>query len=200
MVILTENKLIGVRDPHGIRPLSLGKIEEGYVLTSESCALDAIGAELVRDIEPGEIVMIESFNCGERSTIGELVSKYMLLYQQAEAIITNQNMRDANSLLRERFSIWCKGFSPIGCFNTKCPEPLDPEIYKEHYERYQGSIAVCDDSGVVIIPKELQTEEFYQKLVAIEEQEDIWFDCLDHRKWDTFDIVCLKKYRNTGDK
>ena len=47
MVILTENKLIGVRDPHGIRPLSLGKIEEGYVLTSESCALDAIGAELV---------------------------------------------------------------------------------------------------------------------------------------------------------
>ena len=59
MVILTENKLIGVRDPHGIRPLSLGKIEEGYVLTSESCALDAIGAELVRDIEPGEIVVID---------------------------------------------------------------------------------------------------------------------------------------------
>ena len=59
MVILTENKLIGVRDPHGIRPLCLGKIEEGYILTSESCALDAIGAELVRDIDPGEIVVID---------------------------------------------------------------------------------------------------------------------------------------------
>ena len=59
MVILTENKLIGVRDPHGIRPLCLGKMEDGYVLSSESCALDAIGAELVRDIEPGEIIIID---------------------------------------------------------------------------------------------------------------------------------------------
>lgn len=59
MVILTENKLIGVRDPHGIRPLCLGKMDEGYILSSESCALDAIGAELVRDIEPGEIIVID---------------------------------------------------------------------------------------------------------------------------------------------
>lgn len=59
MVILTEDKLIGVRDPHGIRPLCLGKFEDGYVLSSESCALDAIGAELVRDIEPGEIIIID---------------------------------------------------------------------------------------------------------------------------------------------
>ncbi len=59
MVILTEDKLIGVRDPHGIRPLCLGKIEDGYVLSSESCALDAIGAELVRDVEPGEIIIID---------------------------------------------------------------------------------------------------------------------------------------------
>ncbi|MBU3089834.1 amidophosphoribosyltransferase [Clostridium gasigenes] len=59
IVILTEGKLIGVRDPHGIRPLCIGKMEEGYVLSSESCALDAIGAELVRDVEPGEIVVID---------------------------------------------------------------------------------------------------------------------------------------------
>lgn len=59
MVILTQDKLIGVRDPHGIRPLCLGKMEDGYVLSSESCALDAIGAELVRDIDPGEIVIID---------------------------------------------------------------------------------------------------------------------------------------------
>ncbi len=59
LVIMSQNKLIGARDPHGIRPLSLGKIDEGYILTSESCALDAIGAELVRDIEPGEIVVID---------------------------------------------------------------------------------------------------------------------------------------------
>ena len=59
MVIMTKDKLIGIRDPHGIRPLCLGKIDEGYVLSSESCALDSVGAELVRDIEPGEIVVID---------------------------------------------------------------------------------------------------------------------------------------------
>ena len=59
LTIMSKNKLIGARDPHGIRPLCLGKIEEGYVIASESCALDAIGAELVRDIEPGEIVIID---------------------------------------------------------------------------------------------------------------------------------------------
>ena len=60
MVIMTKDKLIGIRDPHGIRPLCLGKIDEGYILSSESCALDSVGAELVRDIETGEIVVIDS--------------------------------------------------------------------------------------------------------------------------------------------
>ncbi|MPW24960.1 amidophosphoribosyltransferase [Alkalibaculum sp. M08DMB] len=59
VVITTEDKLVGIRDPHGLRPLCLGKTKTSYVLASESCALDAIGAELVRDIEPGEIVVID---------------------------------------------------------------------------------------------------------------------------------------------
>lgn len=58
VVILTPKRLIGFRDPHGIRPLCIGKLENSYVLSSESCALDAIGAELVRDVRPGEIVLI----------------------------------------------------------------------------------------------------------------------------------------------
>jgi len=59
LVILTDNKLIGVRDNQGIRPLCLGKINDGYVLASESCALDTMGAEFIRDIEPGEMVIID---------------------------------------------------------------------------------------------------------------------------------------------
>lgn len=59
LIIMTEDKLIGVRDNQGIRPLCLGKTEDGYVLSSESCGLDAVGAQLVRDIEPGEIVVID---------------------------------------------------------------------------------------------------------------------------------------------
>lgn len=58
LVLMTEEQLIGVRDPLGLRPLCLGKMGENYVLASESCALDVMGATLVRDIEPGEIVII----------------------------------------------------------------------------------------------------------------------------------------------
>jgi amidophosphoribosyltransferase len=59
LVLLTENALIGARDPHGIRPLCLGEIGESYVLASESCALDLIQARYIRDVDPGEIVLID---------------------------------------------------------------------------------------------------------------------------------------------
>jgi amidophosphoribosyltransferase len=59
LVVLTEDKLIGIRDPNGIRPLCIGKINDNYVLCSESCALDAVGADFVRDVLPGEIVTID---------------------------------------------------------------------------------------------------------------------------------------------
>lgn len=58
LVIMTEDTLIGVRDPYGIRPLCLGKKDDSYVLASESCALDTVDAKFIRDIEPGEIVVI----------------------------------------------------------------------------------------------------------------------------------------------
>jgi amidophosphoribosyltransferase len=58
LVIMTENELIGVRDPHGFRPLCLGRIDDAWVLASETCALDLINARFVRDVEPGEIVVI----------------------------------------------------------------------------------------------------------------------------------------------
>ena len=59
---------------------------------------------------------------------------------------------------------------------------------------FQGSVAVCDDSGVVIVPKEQVTEDFYDKLVKIELQEDIWYDCIDRKKWSTYRTICLKEY------
>ena len=59
LVIMTNKKLIGVRDPFGIRPLVLGKIKNSYVLASETCALDIIGAKFIREIENGEIIVIE---------------------------------------------------------------------------------------------------------------------------------------------
>src|SRR5216117_1177231 len=59
LVIMTEHELIGVRDPHGFRPLSIGKVDDAWVLASETCAFDLIHAKFVRDVEPGEIVIID---------------------------------------------------------------------------------------------------------------------------------------------
>jgi amidophosphoribosyltransferase len=58
LVALTSQKLIGVRDPFGVRPLVLGRLEGAYILASETCALDIIGAEFLRDVEPGEVVVV----------------------------------------------------------------------------------------------------------------------------------------------
>lgn len=58
-VILTDDKLIALRDPHGLRPLVIGKIGGSYVVSSESCAFYSIGAETVRDVEPGEMIIID---------------------------------------------------------------------------------------------------------------------------------------------
>lgn len=82
MVILTDDKLIGVRDPNGIRPLCIGKIDESYILTSESCAIDAVGGDFVRDVEPGEIVIIDneglrSISFGEKTKAQTCAFEYI---------------------------------------------------------------------------------------------------------------------------
>ena len=58
LLVMSPQKLIAARDPNGFRPLCLGKKENAYVFASESCALDAVGAEFIRDIEPGEIIAV----------------------------------------------------------------------------------------------------------------------------------------------
>ena len=58
IVIVTPKRLVGIRDPQGIRPLCIGKLDNSYILASESCALDSVGAKMVRDVMPGEIVLI----------------------------------------------------------------------------------------------------------------------------------------------
>jgi regulator of RNase E activity RraA len=154
--------------------------------------------EQIISTKENDIVFIEAFECNGRAIIGELVCKYILLYLQAKAIICNAKFRDASALLRENYPIWCAGFTPVGCFNKKPEHDLDIAICNKHKSTYDDTIAVCDDCGVVIIPKELHTQEFLDKLVKIEEQEDIWFNRLDHHKENTFEIVCQKKYLNSG--
>ena len=60
LVIMTNKKMIGVRDPFGIRPLVIGKLKDWYILASETCALDIVGAKFIREVENGEIIVIEN--------------------------------------------------------------------------------------------------------------------------------------------
>jgi amidophosphoribosyltransferase len=79
LVILTKDKLIGVRDPMGVRPLCLGTIDGGWVIASESCALSHIGAQFIREIEPGEIVVINKH--GVRSFTEESTRKAICIFE-----------------------------------------------------------------------------------------------------------------------
>jgi amidophosphoribosyltransferase len=59
LVFLSRTKMFAMRDPHGLRPLSLGKVGDGYVVASETCAFDLVGAEYIRDVKPGELLVFE---------------------------------------------------------------------------------------------------------------------------------------------
>lgn len=151
--------------------------------------------EQIRDTQPGEIIIIDGIEVNDRALIGELVTKYLLLYRQAEAIVVLGRIRDANDLLRMNYAVWCKGRTPIGCFNSRHDESETiKEIVLKQKNLFEDSVTVCDDTGVVVIPRDILTERFYKQLEHIEEQEDQWFYCIDRLKWDTFDTVCRKKY------
>lgn len=82
LAVMTETSLIGARDPNGIRPLCLGQTENGWILASETCAIDAVNGTFVRDIRPGEIVIIsddgvQSFAFGERTSKRTCVFEYV---------------------------------------------------------------------------------------------------------------------------
>lgn len=178
----------------GITPINSGMFRVGKVrcvFTANESNYDV--HEQIKSVQKDDVIIIFTHNCGERAIIGELIAKYSLLYKRAAAMVVEGKVRDIAGLKRENYPIWSKGNSPIGCFNR----PVDhypADLRKEIEEKYEGAIAVCDEGGVVIVPKRLHTEEMLQRLEQIELQEDLWFFCLDTLKWDTKRIVCDKDY------
>jgi len=152
--------------------------------------------KLIQDVEKNSVVFIDDLGTNGRAIFGDLVAKYLLLYKQVAAIVTNGYVRDAHTLIKENYPIWCKGVNPVGCFNTEPQHPIDNITLSQRKEYFENSIIVGDDTGVVVITKEYINNEFYKKLEWIEEQEDIWFECIDRKKWSTFETVCLKKYKS----
>ncbi len=78
IIALTRKKLLGMRDPYGVRPLVIGKLDESWILASETTALNIIGAEFVRDVEPGELVWFDSQGINSLKPFRERVRKFCI--------------------------------------------------------------------------------------------------------------------------
>ena len=97
LVIMTENELIGVRDPFGFRPLCIGKLDDAWVLSSETCALDLIHAKFVRDVEPGEIVVINQDGLSSTQAFPEQQRRAFCIFEyvyfaRPDSTIAGQNV------------------------------------------------------------------------------------------------------------
>ena len=100
LTIMTEDKLIGARDPHGFRPLCIGKLDDGtWILSSETCGLDVNGAEFVRDVAPGEMVVIDDsglksnkFRQGEK--LASCIFEY-IYFARPDSVIDGQSVHAA---------------------------------------------------------------------------------------------------------
>ncbi|NFD28954.1 amidophosphoribosyltransferase [Clostridium botulinum] len=96
VLILTEDKLIGFRDKNGIRPLCLGKIEGNYILSSESTSIDVVGGEYIRDVDPGEIVVINKkgikFIKNKEVYCGSLCALEYIYFSRPDSIIDGINL------------------------------------------------------------------------------------------------------------
>ena len=122
IVAMTRSKLIGVRDPRGVRPLVLGKVGDGFALSSETCALDIIGAEFVRDVEPGEMVVISNNGIESIFPFRSQNSKFCIFehvyFSRPDSIIHGQSVYET----RRRIGVELAKESPIDA-DLVCPVP-----------------------------------------------------------------------------
>lgn len=98
LVILTAQSLIGVRDPNGVRPLVLGKVGDAYVLASESCAFDIVGGDYIRDVEPGEMVVIDEGGVRSMKPFAEVKNRLCIFeyvyFARPDSVVDHKNVYD----------------------------------------------------------------------------------------------------------
>ena len=122
VVAMTRTKLIGVRDPLDVRPLVLGRIGEGWVLSSETCALDIIGAEFVREIEPGEMVVIDANGIDSRRPFRQVNSRFCIFehvyFSRPDSIIAGRSVYET----RRQIGVELAREAPVEA-DLVCPVP-----------------------------------------------------------------------------
>lgn len=109
LVVMSPRKLIAARDPHGFRPLCIGKLDGCYLFASETCALDALGAEFVRDVEPGEVCVVEngvlrSLHCEKKCKTSACVFEY-IYFARPDSVIDGASVELARQEAGKYLSI-----------------------------------------------------------------------------------------------
>ena len=123
IVAMTRSKLIGVRDPLGVRPLMLGRLGDGWVLSSETCALDIIGAEFVREVEPGEMVICHRRAASRASSRSSAVKPRFCIFEKVyfsrpDSVIGGQSVYET----RRRIGVELAREAPVEA-DLVCPVP-----------------------------------------------------------------------------
>ena len=149
IVIMGEKEIIGVRDPHGFRPLSLGKLDDAWVLASETCAFDLIGATFVRDVEPGEAVIINETGLHSEfpftSTREALCIFEYVYFARPDSNLKNVNVSQARVRMGQELArlhpveadivvpIPDSGIYAALGFSEELGIPYDPAFVRNHY-------------------------------------------------------------------
>jgi len=181
------DNLLSLNDGHFI----VGEVEYIYTCNDSNWELH----KQIEKVDENKIIFIDVFNCTHRAVLGDIVSKYLMLYKNAKAIIVNGMVRDVHRLKKENYPIWSIGHTPLGCFNKQVDisNEMSSEI-QQRKEKISNSIITADDSGCTLIEKKNFTNGFLHKLEFIELQEDIWYFCIDTLKMSTYETICLKEY------
>lgn len=122
LLVMGSKKLVGIRDPFGLKPLCLGKKGNSYILASESCAIESIGGTVIRDVEPGEIIVIDKdgYTSHKRETRPEkyrpCIFEY-IYFARPDSIIDNQSVYEsrflAGRILAERYPVEADVVMPV---------------------------------------------------------------------------------------
>ncbi|TNF62475.1 MAG: amidophosphoribosyltransferase [Rhodobacteraceae bacterium] len=137
VVAMTRTKLIGVRDPLGVRPLVLGQLGDGWVLSSETCALDIIGADFVREIEPGEMVVINHEGVESRRPFRPVRPRFCIFehvyFSRPDSIIGGRSVYET----REAIGVELAREAPVEA-DLVCPVPDSGTPAAIGYARQSG--------------------------------------------------------------
>lgn len=153
-----------------------------------------------KDVPDGGILFVDAFDCNDRALFGDIVAKYFILYKQVQGLVVNGFVRDMHILVKQGYPIWARGVTPLGCRNKEvAPTASVLERAEQARAAYEGGVAVADDTGITVIPRDRLSEDTLKRLNFIELQEDIWYYCIDTLKWSTYDTICKKRYLENPD-